>query len=533
MNNSNVDPRKSGPWNRGEPQNFPKISCRSHDHREGEAFFAEYAAGCLDVIGDAGLGTAYGESLMKTLAAGGHWGDFLGHSKPRYYLRPLWIGPQLQITLGRRLKSNDTAAFEKFCQRVIDLGFNAVVFDLIHIQSGLDWIGTELCKNRLKCILKLGPGAPGCPLNPKHREQVSKTVEEAIHSAPNADYLIWESGCCHTEFMNDPLAEATTRAEMLQEEMMWLEKSMKGRKPLIMYVPMDADVELSYGILLQRLCDSAGKGTIIAFSALGGLPSHDHLPQHPFWLQLRQAHQIVSTPLLPIINAGGVDQGEGLWPALSFDLFQNYFQRCTRHHFAGVISLTNRLPAPGGFLECNLWVASQLQWREIPPEVLIETWFKARRPDIDYVKERDLFKQVRDIILELSHLKFLKRRGIYTVEELRLFIESLLARLKVLKLRTSKDRMMTSNCSTATLIEQVNFFIRDARRTLLHIAQNYDVPLLSFAGEDDLQDSFWTKAVGASGQTARNGLKVMILDTPECGNAPGVMHRIYHENFAE
>ena len=299
-------------------------------------------------------------------------------------------------------------------------------------------------------------------------------------------------------------------------------KCANGTVPLIFYVPVaDDEAHRQYGISLQDVCNSAGKGTIIAFSAVCGTPIHDHLPAHPFWNQLRLSRQKVTTPLMPIINAGGVNQGEGLWPSLPFDLF-HYFQCSCRHHFAGVAVIANHLPASGGFLDCSLWVAAQLQWRDAPPENLIETWFKAHRPDIDYPLEKDFFKQMRDIAKELSYLRFLKGRKKYTVEELRLLIESLLARLKVIKLKAAKDRPMS-------LIDQVNLFLIDARWILLNFASSCDVPLLPSAGEEDLQESFWTKA--AQAHSSRNGLKTLMLEIPEKGTPQ--MQRIYHGNFIE
>ena len=232
-----ANPKKSSSRNNEGPDIIPKVVSKNNGRKESECFQVDYAAGILNVTGDGELGAAYGESLMTSLASSGQWVEFLGASNPRFFLRPLWIGKPLQAFLLSSLKNHEASFIEIFCQRVIELGYNAAIFTSDANQSKMKHIAQALKNKGLKFILKLaqanaaveqikeGSAASICPLNASQKELASAMIEDAIKAPFYADYLMWESYCCHPDYINDPLSEASTRSEILQEELKWLENA--------------------------------------------------------------------------------------------------------------------------------------------------------------------------------------------------------------------------------------------------------------------------------------------------------------------
>jgi hypothetical protein len=420
----------------------------------------------------------------------------------QYPLRPLWIGLEMQKALYEALKNGCST---RFFAKIRELGCNALIlggFD--HEQIGyaelneqLNIIRPALIQENIKCIVKLKS-----PSKPKEIE---------------CDYLFWISQYTQT------IENNKTFSERLQEEMNAAEKMIENRSHLIFYVPFDKGMRGWHNPhLLRDLCLAAGKGTTLAFSAVAGHPAYDHLPRHPFLAQLQRQKEQHSTPLLPIINTGSLCQGEGLWPSISFDLFESSCMRDARRQFTGFISMANRLPADQGFLDCNLWVAGQIQSKNDHPDALIEAWFLSKLPEVDYSKFREVLKSIRNTIVDLSYLRHLPEECSYTPEEKRLLVDHLMGNLKVIHMKSDK-------MSLNPLQEQILIFIRDAKRMLLHISQSHRIDLSLSLEDGDLQDSFWTKTIGSSSH--RDGLQISILDKPHYGPIGSPSYEIYHQTI--
>ena len=198
--------------------------------------------------------------------------------------------------------------------------------------------------------------------------------------------------------------------ELLTEEMQLLEDSLKGIGSLIFFLPVTESSVERRGKDLIALSQAAGPGTILAFSSVSGRVHRDHKAPHPVWKLLRSLPYKITTPLLPIVNLGGIKHGEGLWPSLPFDLYDSYLSRMHRHQFAGAIALVNHLPSGMGMLHGSLWIGGQILWREMSSDLLAETWLSAFRNAGDQAKELiQNLTQVRTLVLELSHSKTVMR----------------------------------------------------------------------------------------------------------------------------
>jgi hypothetical protein len=513
--------------NRWKKENLLKspsiISHQISQSKEG-GFIANYADGVIRIEGKSRLECISGESQLKSLIGSGHWNEFLGESFPKYHLRPLWIGSEMHKILFSNVKTNK---FEKISNKIYGLGYNALIFgghelnnrmrskqtfqelkDLLNILKPL-WVS-----EKIKLIVSFES-------SPSFNSQVM--IEDLIHSLPALDYLLWcsqyNSEVCGELIDN----EAKTFGEKLQDEMKMAESILHHRLPLIFYIPFQAGLRAwDNPTLLNDLCLAAGKHTCIAFPAVAGPPAEDHLVPHPFWEELRVQRIRISTPLLPVINSGNFNQGEGLWPSVAYDLFDSYLTRAThKHNFAGFISLTDRLPAEGGFLECNLWIAGQMQWRNMSSEVLIDTWLKSNYSSIDYRGFKSLLKQTRSLIVELNYLKTLQKVSKDSLEEICALVEFLLANLKIIELKAHK--LFKENLYSCHLLQaQFKYFVCDIRRILNYFVQQHC--LTNFKLEEcDLQESFWTKVEA--------NRTISLLKVPKKGEEKSSLYEIYHKNY--
>lgn len=528
-----------------------KIDWRSFQTGPREGFSASYSGGTVEAQAGSYLTGAFGMAQLSHGLKSGHLADFMGESLPRFGLRPLWITSQEEFLLNSHLAGAVPGLSEEkvdfFCRRIIEMGYNAVMFgarDAAGIpKSPFAGDFSFFCRSiqayGLKVILKVSivPDSrqkwERSPVDPCYKRAVIESIQEFLKGTPTLDYLFWESSYLHGDFLQHPAAQEFTLAELVLAELQLIEKSLMGNCQLIFYLPSPPS-EKSENISewFSRLCDDAGNRTAIAFSAVAGDPAADHLPPHPYWEVLRRSLDCSATRLFPILNVGGVRQGEGFWPVLGFDLFEKYLPRCLRHAFGGLISLTSHLPAPGSFLDCNLWIGAQLQWRLSSPELLAETWFLANRPDLNYPKFAGLLKDIRNLTVQLSLIRSLiheKGRDSISTEECRFISESLLAQLKALQIKSEKNEVKNRRSDKPLFADYILFFLRDARRIVLHFLQCFNIPVSSSLEGEDMHESFWTQINPGSGQGIR-GVKVAFLETAAKGTPGSKMSQIYAEN---
>lgn len=309
-----------------------------------ESISIDCSGGCLRVEANNERNLCFALEQALTAWQSGHMGEYLGRREPAFPLRPLWVFD---------------APTEAFCKSLCRMGYNAVILAGEVDPSLFQSYGLKVfIKPEIKNF---------CPLNLSFKPGNDRV-----------DGIFWESGVSNPEFLGDPGAFDLTLFDLVNKEMTLIEKSI-GNLELIYYMPLCEEV-----YWLSDLMDNAGPRTTIAFSAVAGDPREDHLPRHPFWDTLRALPDISSTPLLPIINTGAVKQGECLWPAPPLDLLEQFLPRLTRHNFAGFVGMTTRVPESYGLLHLSLWAAAQALWHGKTPELSVETWLKAHRPDLNF-----------------------------------------------------------------------------------------------------------------------------------------------------
>jgi hypothetical protein len=519
----------------------------------------------LNVEGESLLAVSYGISQAAVGVASGHLSECLGIFQPRFPLRPLWIGcfeevavaPGVRLTVPTCVRNLVHSVpigefpFALFCRRIIELGYNAVLLGsrdtfstttITEQELDLQSVCSQFHDYGIQVIIKPNLVSydsskhPGyCPLNPFYREWVLSRLKTLVQKAPAMDFLFWESCYLHPDFTRHPKACDATLAELVSAEVNLIEEALNDSKSLIYFLPVsDPLVAEQQAAWMPRLCDDVGNRTFVAFSAVAGNFYADHLPPHPFWEQLRQSPDTSATPLLPIVNIGHVLQGEGLWPSPALDLLEKYYSRLYRHRFAGAIALVNHLPQKGGMLDCSLWTAAQSLWKALPPILLAQTWFRAHRSEWGFHLCCDALKNVREIVVELSMLRFLTnelRRDSISIEECRMMTESLLARLKCLKTHAEKkERKRREKGEHPSFEDYLNIFIRDAQRIVLYFLQCFNLSYPYAINNEEHQESFWMHMQPGSGQGIRSAAKVSFLDNPNRGLPGSRMESIFLEN---
>lgn len=538
----------------------PKIVWKISEKKGGEGYCSTYDQGLIHIQAESPIAAAYGINRMKIASACGHIGEYLGRTTPRFPLRPMWVGcgsetttPQgIELALPYVISSGfDQQKAVLFCRRVVELGYNAVIIGN-HVPSTKVMSGgslqdlnqfCHLLQNYgIKVILKPNLNIKGhqkngsrCPVDTCYSDFLIPAMKSLCDSIPCIDFIFWESCLLYPEFTRHDKARDLSLPEIVAAEARLIEEAIPADVSLIFFIPSpNALTAKQHSLWMPSFCDEVGKNTIVSFSAVAGDYFQDHQVPHPFWDQLRQSPDVSSTLLLPIVNVGSVFHGEGLWPALPFDLFEKYYSRLHRHHFAGVVTLVNRLPKSSALLDCSLWTASQLLWRNDSPGQLIETWFQAHRPDWDVALHIDTFRSIRQIVVDLSYLRSLKTESHHDMmssEECRLMSESLLIRLKELQMRMEKsDRKKIRKYMMTSSSDYMQVFVRDAQRIVLNFLQYFNLSCPYAIGNEALQESFWMHATSSGGQGLRSGTKATFFDEPLQGPAGSAMEAIFHEN---
>lgn len=527
----------------------------------GETFITSFEKGVIQLQAESPLAAAFGISQLKVAIASDHLGDFIGVSQPRFNLRPLWLGCEnymtsdgLEVALPRCIgmsfdNQQKKRNAELLCCRTIDLGYNSILLgkkdsasptlnstvlsdmvDFIHLAHSY---GLKVIVKSTPFLSEISKKSDCCPLSPSYQEQIIHHINLLLTSVV-PDYFFWESSLLDPGFSTHYSARDVTFSELVIKEMHLLENALNDKSQLIFFIPSsDIETAHAHAAWMPHLCDETRKKTIIAFSAVAGDYCADHLPPHPFWEKLRRSPSTSITQLFPLVNVGSISHGEGLWPTPTTDLLDKYYSRLHRHRFAGVLVLTNALPQPGGILDCNLWTASQVLWRNLPSWQITETWFAAFRPNWIFGESSDLLLGMRQIAVKLGYLRSIACEGRSNIasEDCRIMTDQILTSLRDLKGSVEKlERRQFKKGKGPMLSDYLQSFSWDAQSVVLHFLQCYNLSFPFILEEGEMKDSFWTHLSSGSSQGIRSSSKISFLEVPRRGLPGSAMEAIYLEN---
>lgn len=419
-----------------------------------------------------------------------------------------------------------------YARRVAELGFSGVIFSPLceitdsELQEASD-LADKLAifeEHGLRVCVQILHVKKACPLS----SEWQKIVCDGLALLPPSVDVFWQSTWQNREFAHPELAREATVLDLLSAELKGVEAALGSRR-LIYYMPSPDEESLcKQQHCFDALCDLAGPQTSIAFSSRAGEPWQDHLPLHPLWRKIRAYPHHSATPLLPLVNVGAVAQGAGLWPSIAVDTLETFLPRVALGPCPGFISLTPSVPERGAFLECSLWMATQCAWRGASPELCMETWLKAHYPNVDFCLLHCGIRELRSIIVALSRLSSLPKAPSGTApeaESYRVLAEGLLGRLNALRCQMGAEEL--SQCQTPQFADYVCYFVRDAKRLVLHFLQSQQISMANVLTGCDMQESFFTSIGGDSQRGIASGASVDVRACPAPGKAGTQQAAIY------
>ncbi|MDF2550694.1 MAG: hypothetical protein K0S07_1761 [Chlamydiales bacterium] len=439
------------------------------------------------------LGARYGSHLLETVNPSGHLGEYLKDSRPRFALRTLWLEGKLPVEIKKGVWLDLPACLaslssgkepeelaKSFSSILFRLGYNALILGAVGAcsigkaidkeESGLE-LPLEAISSFLGALRRFGIQVI---LKPRWQRNFSLSGLELFLGS---DPLFFEGQM--PDLADKRLKEGNTSYDLIIKEVRLIEEALAG-KPLIYYCQTSQEAAKRQSLALNRLVDDVKGSTTLAFSAKAGDPCEGSLPLHPFFNALRASPDTSSTPLLPIVNAGALKSGEGLWPLLTIEESGKVAKRLYRHCFAGMICLTAALPDETGLLDCSLWVASQLMWQDRDAELLAETWFLAKKPEMLQALTNHLFTRLSDMVRAFWALKGQINQGIW-LNDSKQRLESMLLSLQQILEESGEGEL-----STYLLAMQ-----RDIKKLLIAYLQQSTIPIPNQLSQIDNKPSFW------------------------------------------
>lgn len=490
--------------------NGPKLEWKVLGN-EGEAYSCKYAGGVISLEAQSPLAAAYGLRQLIMAVSSGFLSDCLGEHMPIVPLRPLFL--QLDGMAQKEMPMFNAES----CQRVIELGYNSIIIPLTErsIQSIQEFC--HLCKGYgLRIFVKH-------PLNQKEvfflkeEEKTRKQIENFFDQCPLCDGLFWEGA----NFNEEEISKEVTTFDLMKSEVALIESSLPESKQLIYaLIPKGQKEATEHALLLNRLLNFVGNHTYVAFSAVEGEPYCDHLNPHPFWEALRNNYLFNGKGCIPIFNVGSYKQGEGLWPALIFDVLDS-MSSCKKYCFEGIIGIVNQLPKRGSFLDCNLWSASQAIWKGESASDNLAMWFKSQRADIDYRKIKTVLRQTREISLEMSNLHSLAETtlDVHQKEYFRNVLEALFTQLKQMEtFLENEERGKLRKSTRPSMRDYFSYFANDVKWFIHQFMHTFHISSPIIRHETDFKKGFWIDS------------NMELLKDPFRGSKGSRMESIYLEN---
>lgn len=245
---------------------------------------------------------------------------------------------------------------------------------------------------------------------------------------------------------------------------------------------------------------------------------------NPIWKELYQKSTLSNTPLLPIVNTGNLNRGEGLWPLIDFNEWELTLENIDPAHFPGGISLCGKIPARGSNLDALLWMFASALYGFGSMRKLFEAHRKAFYPlwpEEAFDAMREMGKMRREVNLLDLYVTEGRRP-----EEIRPLAEGLLGRLSWRQTQfpveeTSDPKNFNLNLSCA---------IRDMKRHVFSLLQKGGITMPSVLNGEDLKPSFWTVVEQSPGKGIGSGAKVSVLDQPQKPEDAPQLLEIYLEN---
>ncbi|MEC7839162.1 MAG: hypothetical protein VX777_03885 [Chlamydiota bacterium] len=538
---------------------YKSITCKSIDSLSKEKFITCQRLEQLTIEAANPLSAVYAISQLSDAVYSNLLPRYLGESTPHFSMRAIWIHCDQHVAITEKVGVHLPSIFlnmkrrnfDAFCRRVIELGYNTVILGTrsFSFMEKSPVVFKELSM-LIECFSDYGiavvvkpnfyfypdKGLVFSPLSEELQEKIKLAFHDFFMASKGVKSVFWRSLFDHSDFQLHPIGRNRTKEEKTQIELEIIERALPEDTQLIYYLPCDGSVMAQEQCQwLNNLVNRASKSTVFSFSSVAGDVTCDHEKEHPFWKTLRSSRVISGTPLMPIINTGGIDQGEGLWPSLPIDLLTKYLPTDSKHNFAGAIHLAPRIPKKGSLSDCAYWVASQVMWGRGTPTHLLTAWFEIHHPHVDIEKYLPVLKRTRKLIIELSNMRFLAmnpKRKKNDSQEVRLSGERMFAEFNEIE-HLIAEWHVRSNSSVCSLKDYYDVFFRDAKKILAQYLQDNDISVSQSSGKDTKGEGFWSIIEKCKGEGLVLASKTKFLEKPLIGERGSLSHKIYWQSTIE
>ncbi len=460
-------------WKKHHKGSTPLLRCKINKKLTGYSASAEGNRISLEVAN-----SDIGEFAVHRIITGlrsHHTAEFLGRHTPKYHQRPLWIKEVPKIPP------------QLIAERLKQMGFNALIFK----EEPPEEIVSELNTYGI---------------------QIGYEIYNLDTKPVACNFIFYTS-----QVITEPHPRYTS---ILKE----LQKAEEFSLPLIFFLPTpNKFLSEQHAFWFEELCDEVALKTTLAFD--GSANTKD------LWELLRCSEDCSATPLLPILDLSSSLMGEGLWPILPITSFNYCLSRMRRHNFSGCIIRSATLPQVGSLLDCNLWVAGQMQWGSLTPELLTETWMKSNQEKMLPLLRNGVFSTLFENITKINELHNSDIKGDESFSEkdcLRFEAQTILNSLNQMRLLYEKPEPEKGKESdNLEFSDYIRFFIRDAKRLLFSALQKKKLSIPSLLEGNDIKEAFWTRLSQQPTNGIGAGVDVITLDQPHVEE--GVMLQIYNQ----
>ncbi|MBN4066521.1 hypothetical protein JYU14_00345 [Simkania negevensis] len=513
---------------------LPQFKCRIKPGGQGEGFVSFCEDGVLHIEAEGSLAASYACAQLSLAVKSGFLGEHLGLQQPIYPLRPLWIEGGQRVAVTDRTSISfpdcfDDAAFvsprdsnvlNHFCWKLLQWGYNSVVFGRLDASCHatpqekrdlrLLFLFLQQCGIKVfVCPTFSSQYDSECPVDGGCYSHVQADLSDLMVQTGSVDGLVWRSRAYAETFMAHPDAEQETRYDLIVKEAAMVKAAVGEKAQLLYFLPTPSYREgRKQAKVIPSLLDDVPENTIVVFSPVAGEFWEDAASWHPVWDALRRIPDTSGTPLMPLVNVGGKGFGECLWPSIPYDTLDFVAGSTKRHAFCGIASVAYSFPMEEGILDCALWTAGQLMWRDIPAVMLSTAWLVATWPGCDYLNIQKTFEEVRCIAIAIEALscRAKEEAGDEGRQKTLVTASALLARLNLLK-QAGPD-------TDSRVADQVRYFVRDGKRLVFDALQKAKLPLGNVLEGDDLKPAFWTEIRNVTERGIGGSAEVVRLERP-------------------
>ncbi len=445
-----------------------------------------------------------------------------GEQKPKFSLRPLWLfGEEYAASSGGiSLPSFDeqshdeiTTMADRYALTLLGMGLNGLIL-------GDPWknpIGTtnhakvKTFLSRLKAygihLYALVTPSLDEPPSMKDLQSRSQALKEDLESSfQELDGILVFAKMALTFDERTPFQD-----RLLQQMDVWSQAA--GHKKVLFHLDLhqlyDANRALEWS---EELIDYAPQNLSLVVAPYIGRGDQVSTQTNPFLSVLKRESRL---PMTILLNTGGVNWGEGLWPTPMLSLHQEMTSLLERKSSIGPILMTRFLPRKCSYFRGVLWAAGQSQWQGRRYQDFLSFWLEnylqveSQEPAIELLLLAD------QLLLDLQKVKSLKNEKNSMEERLKL----LLAQASLLQVQLKGQKGL------GELVPLCMFFVRDVRKLVLLWSQEHKIRLQHVAEGDDLKDSFWVQ-VHHSSKGLGGSVQGKFLETPHTSTQEPLLEQL-------